>query len=131
MFDAEMTVLTEEGRRALGQVVTMLLESWELPAAERAALLGLQCDLVTRLSAYRAGAKPLPDHAEILERAGNLVSIHRALGRVFPGNAEERYDWVRQSNRRFCAGRAPLDVMLDGGLPAIRRVKSAVESLLT
>lgn len=129
MFDAK-TVHTEAGRRALGQIVTMILETWQLQPAEQAIMLGLQCDLVTRLSAYRAGAKPLPDHDEILERAGNLVAIHQALGLVFPRNSDERYEWVRQPNVRFCEGRKPLDLMLDDGLPAIRRVGLALESLL-
>lgn len=129
MFDGK-TVHTDAGRRALGQVATMTLEAWELPAAERVALLGLQCDLVTRLSAYRAGAKPLPDDDDILERAENLVAIHKNLGLLFPQVSDERYDWVRTPNARFCLGRTPIDVMLDGGLQAIRRVNLAVESLL-
>jgi hypothetical protein len=108
----------------------MILEAWELPAAERAALLGLHCDLATRLPCYRMGTKPLPDDAEILERAGNLVAIHRALGRVFPADVNERYEWVRTPNARFCAGRTPLGVMLNSGLPGIRCVELAVESLL-
>ena len=129
MFDAK-TVQSEEGRRALGQVATMILETWGLQPAEQAMMLGLQCDLVTRLPAYRAGTKPLPELSDVLERAGNLLAIHCALGRVFPGNSDERYEWVQQPNARFCEGRKPLDLMLDDGLPAIRRVEWVVESLL-
>ncbi len=130
MFDSTQIVHTEAGRRALGQVATMILDAWELQPAEQAVLLGLHCDLVTRLPAYRAGAKPLPDLAGILERASSLVAIHRALGSMFPRDSEERYEWVRQPNYRLCAGRAPLDAMLMGGLPAITHLKLAVESLL-
>ena len=129
MFDTK-TVRTEAERRALGQIVTMILEAWELQPAEQAIMLGLQCDLVARLPSYRTGTRPLPDSTEILERAGYLVAIHHALGRVFPGNPDERYEWVRQPNRRFCAGRLPIDMMLDGGLPAIEQVERVVQSLL-
>ena len=108
----------------------MILDAWELQPAEQAVLLGLHCDLVTRLPAYRTGEKSLPDLADVLERAGTLVEIHHMLGLVFPWNSDERYKWVRQSNARFCEGRKPLDLMLDYGLRGIRRVEWAVESLL-
>ena len=129
MFDAK-NVQSEEGRRALGQVATMILETWGLQPAEQAMMLGLQCDLVTRLPSYRIGAKPLPPVDDVVERASRIVEIYRMLGLAFPGDCEERYAWVRQPNRRFCAGRLPIDMMLDGGLPAIEQVERVVQSLL-
>jgi len=110
-----------DSRKALAEVVSALLGRWQLTAADRLALLGLE---------GRAEPKPgeaLPDNPALLERAGHLLAIDRALARLYPYQPGLRDRWVSLAEPRL-AGRRPLDVMLAGGIEGIRAVRDLVES---
>lgn len=109
----------EQSRRALALVVTLLLDAWEVPPAQQAALLGLR---LSQLTACRAGGS-LPRFGTSVERAAELIAIDQALGLAFPIHPDPRYRWVTRPHPFF--DRPPLAVMMSG-LAGIRRVKRLV-----
>ena len=112
-------------RRALALVVTVLLDAWEVPPAQQAALLGLR--LPSQLTACRTGG-PLPRFGKSVERAAELVAIDQALGLIFPIDPDTRYAWVTRPHPFF--HRPPLAVML-AGRRGIKRVKRVIAQLLS
>ena len=109
-------------RERLAKMVVSLLDRWELPLNDQAALLGLSAQSRSSIARYRRG-EPLADSADLLSRAGHLLGIHKALRIMFPHDRGLAYRWVSTPNRRF-SGARPLDIMkrhgYEGSL-AVRR----------
>lgn len=126
MIDAHLreSIRNDYSRRALAQVVTLLLDCWEVPLPQQAALLGLR--LPAQLSACRA-SDPLPAFGKSIERAASLIGIDRALGLIFPTDPDSRYGWVSRPHPFF--DRAPLSVMLSGFV-GIKRVERVIAQML-
>lgn len=108
-------------RERLARMVVSLLDHWELPLNDQAALLGLSAQSRSTIARYRRG-EPLADSADLLARAGHLLGIHKALRIMFPHDRDLAYRWVGTPNRRF-GERTPLEIMKQGfeGLLAVRR----------
>jgi hypothetical protein len=108
-------------RERLAKMVVSLLDHWQLPLNDQAALLGLSAQSRSTISRYRRG-EPFADNADLLARAGHLLGIHKALRIMFPHDRDLAYRWVSAPNRRF-GDRAPLELMKQGfeGLLAVRR----------
>jgi transcriptional regulator with XRE-family HTH domain len=108
-------------RERLAKLVASLLDHWQLPLNDQAALLGLSAQSRSTIARYRRG-EPLADNADLLARAGHLLGIHKALRILFPHDRDLAYRWVSAPNRRF-GERAPLEIMKQGfeGLLAVRR----------
>jgi hypothetical protein len=108
-------------RRALAEAVTALLDRWNLAAGDRSSLLGLD---------PWAGLRPgeaLPEDPAVLQRAGHLLAIDRALRRVYPYQPTLRDRWVA-TPEAVLGGRPPLAVMLDGGNAGIQAVRELIET---
>jgi transcriptional regulator with XRE-family HTH domain len=112
---------TRASRERLAKIVVSLLDHWQVPPTDQAALLGLSAQSRSTIARYRRG-EPLADSADLLARAGHLLGIHKALRIMFPHDLDLAYRWVRAPNRRF-GERAPLEIMKQGfeGLLAVRR----------
>jgi transcriptional regulator with XRE-family HTH domain len=112
---------TRKNREKLARMLVTLLDHWNLPAADQAALLGLSAQSRSTVARYRRG-EPLADSADLLARAGHLLGIHKALRILFPQDRDLAYRWVTTPNRRF-GERAPLELMKQGfeGVLAVRR----------
>jgi transcriptional regulator with XRE-family HTH domain len=108
-------------RERLAKMVVSLLDHWQVPPNDQAALLGLSAQSRSTIARYRRG-EPLADSADLLARAGHLLGIHKALRIMFPHDLDLAYRWVSAPNRRF-GSRAPLEIMKQGfeGLLAVRR----------
>jgi len=108
-------------RERLARMVVSLLDHWELPLNDQAALLGLSAQSRSTIARYRRG-EPLADSADLLARASHLLGIHKALRIMFPHDRDLAYRWVGTPNRRF-GERTPLEIMKQGfeGLLAVRR----------
>jgi len=108
-------------RERLAKMVVSLLDHWQLPLNDQAALLGLSAQSRSTIARYRRG-EPFGDSADLLARAGHLLGIHKALRILFPQDRDLAYRWVSAPNRRF-GSRAPLEIMKQGfeGLLAVRR----------
>lgn len=112
---------SREGRVALAGMVIRLFELWGLSSQDQMALLGLAEGSRTTLARYRKG-EPLADNRDLLDRAANLLSIHRALRILFPKNRDLAYRWPTTPNRAF-EGRAPVEVIRQDGFLGLLVVK--------
>ncbi len=121
--DWRASIRTDRGRRVLAQVVTLLLDAWEVPSDQQAALLSMR---LSQLTACRAG-ESLPRFGNSVERAAELIAIDQALGLIFPTDPDSRYGWVTQPHPFFC--RPPLAVMLSG-IGGIKRVERVIAQML-
>jgi hypothetical protein len=81
-----------EARKALAEVLVELFTSWQATPEEQAQLLG-----VADIAPYHLG-EPLPDEPRVLERAGELLAIERALRRFFADQPQSRGEWMRLPN---------------------------------
>jgi Protein of unknown function (DUF2384) len=108
-------------RERLAKMVVSLLDRWELPLNDQAALLGLSAQSRSSIARYRRG-EPLADSADLLSRAGHLLGIHKALRIMFPHDRGLAYRWVSTPNRRF-SGARPLDIMKRHGYEGILAVR--------
>jgi transcriptional regulator with XRE-family HTH domain len=107
-------------RERLAKVVVSLLDRWQLPPNDQAALLGLSAQSRSTVARYRRG-EPLADSADLLARAGHLLGIHKALRILFPHDLDLAYRWISAPNRRF--GASPLEVMKRHGYEGILAVR--------
>lgn len=113
---------SKEGRAALARMVMRLFELWRLPAHDQTALLGMAETSRMTLSRYRRG-EPLANQRDLLDRAANLLAVHRSLRILFPANRELAYAWPRTPNREF-DGLSPVEfIKREGflGLLTVRR----------
>lgn len=103
-----------QDRGKVSQMLMQLFEHWQLSNAQSLELLGLSADNRAALSNYRKG-KPLANDRDKLERAGNLLGIHKALRLLFPHNRELAYAWMTTPNKAF-GDQTPTDFIRDKGL---------------
>lgn len=111
---------TEESRSALAKLLTNLFAKWNLSTAEQLNLLGLSPTSRAMLARYRRGGA-LANSRDMLDRAGWLLSIHKALRLLFPRNENIRYTWVKRRNRDF-DNYTPLEVMMHEGIIGIAKI---------
>jgi hypothetical protein len=110
-----------ETRHAVAEVLIAQFERWDVHALNRASLLGLTGTMVLDPD------HPLPEDPAVLERAGHLLAIDRALLKRYPYQPERRDHWITHPNAKL-DGKTPLELMLEGGVPAIREVRVLAES---
>ena len=112
---------SRSGREALAQLVMTLFDRWQIGTAEQSALLGLAVGSRASLARYRKG-EPFADSRDLLDRAGHLLAIHRALRVLFPHNRELVYAWPTTPNADF-GGRTPVAVMREDGFLGLLTVR--------
>lgn len=105
---------TREARHAVAELVLALFERWGLQEQTQGELLG-----VADIAPYRSGA-PLPDAPEVLERAGYLLALDRAVQRRYRSEPLMREGWVAVPSAQL-EGAVPLALMLQG-LDGLKRV---------
>ena len=110
---------TTEGRRALAEVVLSQFRHWELYKADQARLLGVES-----MEPLWQGA-PLPDEKNVLERAGLLLAIGRALEQRFVDQPWMQERWIGMPNIGL-QGQTPLQRMLEGSV-GIREVLNLIK----
>lgn len=114
-----------ESRIRLAKMIMKLFDRWQLSPADQAALLGFGLTSRVSLNQYRMG-KPLPKRADLLDRVGNLLAIHKSLRILFPHDLSLAYSWVGAQNRAF-DGMRPLDVMVKYRFAGLLRVRAYLE----
>lgn len=111
-------------RKALSEVVSALLERWQLDEKDQLALLGLTD--ASKLASYRQGA-PLGKDRELLERVGHLLAIDRVLQAIYPLAPEIRDGWIKMKD--FSLGnKTPLEVVRLQGVNGLRQVRRQLET---
>ena len=117
---------TTEQHVELSRAVMRLLAAWDVPAAQRPALLGLEPAAHRRaLNRCRFGAA-LPDTGDVYRRAQLLLEIGEAVGQMFPHSSVAADVWVTTPRLRF-GGLTPLQLMLEDGIAGMHLV---VDSLM-
>ena len=111
---------SKAARVGMAKLITNLFALWKLKNADQLQLLGMSINSRSLLPGYRQG-RPLPDSRDVLDRVGHLLSIHKALGLLYPHNEELRYSWVKRRNKAF-SNMTPLEVMRDQGIVGLARV---------
>lgn len=109
------------------RLITNLFNLWELDTTQQLQLLGMSPNSRAALSRYRKGS-PLPDNRDLLDRAGLLLAIHKALGLLYPHNPELRYGWVKRRNQAL-GNHSPIEVMIDQGITGLARVARYLDYL--
>ncbi len=110
---------SEEGRRALAEALLAMFRQWELEESDQAKLLGMK----EVASLWQGGA--LPNETVVLERAGLLFAIGRALKERFAEQPLMQERWISFPNI-WLQGRVPLQRMLEG-IEGIREVHGLFE----
>jgi hypothetical protein len=112
-----------ENRKLIAEILVELFKQWELHELNQAELLGLKS-----MAKLKHG-NPLPDTGHILERAGHLLAIHRALIKLYPTQENKRNQWITRANLEF-NHTTPLKIMLEEELDGIKKVREFVEDSL-
>ncbi|MFA9461046.1 antitoxin Xre/MbcA/ParS toxin-binding domain-containing protein [Thiohalorhabdus sp. Cl-TMA] len=113
-------------RTYLAYNVTTLFKRWGLEDAEQTGLLGLSRRDKKQLDRFRKG-EPLPEEPEILGRASALLAIHQQLADHYPADDPRVYTWMVTPEAGL-EERRPVDLMLEEGVPGIRRVLQFLDS---
>ncbi|MEW5756073.1 MAG: antitoxin Xre/MbcA/ParS toxin-binding domain-containing protein [Pseudomonadota bacterium] len=109
-----------ETRKVLAELILAVFERWGVHRFNQPVLLGLD-----EISALRDG-KPLPDDVAVLERAGHLLAIDRALLKLYPDSPVTRERWISTPHPQL-GHKSALELMLIGGLQAIKDVRAMLE----
>ena len=108
---------------ALPAVIRML-EAWELTRAQQGSLLTLSARTVQRAAHGQTLPRLTPDQ---LTRMSLITGIYAALHTLYRDGSAD--GWMTRVNRRPpFAGRAPLSVVLAGGIPMLLAVRRLLEA---
>lgn len=118
----EPAPVTDDEAAATFRAALNLFRHWQLADAQAAVLLDLPPRTFARWKAGGPGRIDRDGRA----RLSNLMGIHKALRTIFTEPARG-YAWIRQPNAAF-GGRAALDVMLDGELTDLMRVRRYLDA---
>ena len=115
--------ITDEEGAAMARAAVRLFERWKISDKEAVVLLGgLSPRTYARWKAGQLGRLDRDRKA----RLSNLMGIHKALRLTFT-DPDRVYRWVRRPNAVF-GGRSALDVMLDGELTDLMRVRRYLDA---
>ena len=114
--------ITDEEAGAMFRAVLNLFGKWDITDEEAAVLLDLPVRTYRR---WKAGQPGRLDR-DMKARLSNLLGIHKALRIIFvePGRT---YAWIKARNEAF-GGRSALDIMLEGELTDLMRVRRYVDA---
>lgn len=114
--------ITDDEASAAFRAALNLFRRWQLTDAQATVLLDLPPRTFARWKAGDAGRIDRDGKA----RLANLMGIHKALRVIFTDPARG-YAWIRQPNEAF-GGRSALDVMLNGELTDLMRVRRYLDA---
>jgi uncharacterized protein (DUF2384 family) len=108
---------------AAARAVIRLFNKWEISDAAAREILG---GLAQRTYARWKTGHPPRLSRDLTTRLSLLLGIHKAL-RIFFGDPQRAYDWVRKPNEIF-DGKTPTEVMAEGTMFALARVRSYLDA---
>jgi Protein of unknown function (DUF2384) len=111
-----------EDWNALTAMVMRMFDHWQVSAADRVGLLGLQVTDENALDRFRRGEMIGVD-LDLKERVGLLLSIHSRLRLLFPEDRSLAYRWMSAPNRAF-ENLTPVAIVRKKGLVGLRAVRS-------
>ena len=101
-----------------------IMETWKISDTQAMALLGGMSNGAF-YTLKKGGGKRLDE--DRIRRISYLVGIFKALNILYDQDLADRWITLPNSNRIF-AGKAPLDYMLRGGLPAFQTVRRLLDA---
>ena len=104
------------------RAVLNLFKRWDVSDGEAAVLLDVPARTYARWKAGEPGRLGRDGKA----RLSNLLGIHKALRLIFR-EPERGYKWIKAPNTTF-GGRSALEVMLDGELTDLMRVRRYLDA---
>lgn len=119
----DLPEITGAEAAAMARAVVNLFARWQLTEAEARALLGgMTARTYQRWKAGQMGRIG----RDLATRLSLLMGIHKGLAYLFKSR-ERGYAWIKKPNADF-AGRSPLDVMQDGTVFALERVRRYLDA---
>jgi uncharacterized protein (DUF2384 family) len=107
------------------KALVRIAQFWKLRNAEAAELVGVSVRTFDRMKAGHWAGRLSRDQ---LQRASALVGIYKGLHLFFSDDLADR--WVGLPNQGpLFQGRRPVDVMIEGGVPAMLDVRDHVDAL--
>lgn len=122
---AEIAVPNAPAPAAIIKAVVRATEAWKLTNAEAAALFDVA---PTTWSRMKAGTfRGALDHDK-LTRASLIVGLYKGLRLLF--NGPLTFGWPKTANKGpGFSGRTPVQVMIEGGIPAMLAVRRHIDAL--
>lgn len=119
----ELAAITDAESAAMARAVMRLFERWGVSDAEARDILG---GLAARTHARWKAGEPGRIDRDLATRLSLLMGIHKGLRYLFT-DPERGYAWVKKPNRDF-DGRTPVNIMAEGSLFALARVRSYLDA---
>jgi len=123
-LSSSYNALDRRTRRGLARKTMRALDGWGLTESEQAAALGMVGARRAALGSYRRGC-PLPNDAELLERAGHLLALQRAVRHFYRDTPGLASAWMTRHSMRF--GARPIDLIAEQGIAALRHLRADLE----
>ncbi len=121
-----MKELSLEDRLEITRGIMNLLETWQVAAADRIALLGLPSSTRVREIRKFEQDKPLPHEEYIYQRIEHFAGIAEALRTSYPLNAAMGNIWMNRRNKRF-GDRTPVRCMVEDGINGVVAVRTHLD----
>ncbi|HCO55713.1 MbcA/ParS/Xre antitoxin family protein [Pelagibacterium nitratireducens] len=119
----ERPQITAAEAAAMARTVVNLFDRWDLSDAEAREILG---GLAARTYArWKAGEVGRIDR-DLATRLSLLMGIHKGLRYLFTDPARG-YGWVKKPNSAL-GGRTPVDIMAEGSIFALARIRSYLDA---
>jgi hypothetical protein len=125
--DLRVTGRSRDERIVLARAISKLFALWDLPAADQLTLLGLSESNRIALQRYAKG-EALAANRDLLERAGHLLGIHKALKLLYPHNDDIVTGWMSSPNTKF-EGASPVDVVRRFGFAGLLMVRGTLDRM--
>jgi len=120
------STLDESSRLRLAAEIMALFEQWKIGPSERIALLALP-DSIKKRHLHKLGEDmPLPDDAEVMQRAEHIMGIADALRTYFPNSAHARNRWMVTTSKKFPHA-TPVEIMLRDGISGLIRIRAHLD----
>ena len=114
--------ISDEEGEAMFKAAVALFKSWSLTDEQASTLVDMPLRTYRRWKAGDIGRLSRDGKA----RLSNLMGIHKALRMIFR-DPERSYAWISSGNSVF-GGKSALDIMLNGELTDIMRIRRFLDS---
>lgn len=110
--------------QAMQRAVINLFDKWGVSDVDAAVLLGgIAAKTFRRWKDGDYGRV----NRDLADRMSNLMGIHKALRIIFTDPAQA-YRWIKSENKSL-GGRTPFEVMMQGGMEDIVRIRRYLDSV--
>jgi hypothetical protein len=117
--------LSEENLKRNTRNLIALFQHWGLKNDEECNLFGGISP--AQLAKYKKGTAYISGR-DTIERAGNLLGIHKNLRILYPYNKDVVYKWIKGRNIKL-NNLTPLDIMLEHGFIGIAQIRRLTDNL--